>query len=209
MPKFIDLTGQRFGRFLVLAYAGPNKQGAATWWCKCDCGKEKVVTGSELRRGSTQSCGCYHSEVQRVYATKYGYGLSRIAYIWRSMISRCNNPRNKSYKNYGGRGIKVCEEWVSDIEKFRSWALDNGYSDELTIDRIDVNGDYCPENCRWATMKVQQNNRRNNNNVSFNGEIHSLAVWEEITGICRRTISRRLQSGWSIERALTEPTKGR
>lgn len=122
------------------------------------------------------------------------------------MKSRCTNTTIKAYKDYGGRGIKVCDEWLNSFEAFYDWAMKNGYADHLSIDRIDVNGNYCPENCRWATRKTQQMNKTNNLLIDFNGEKHTLAEWSEITGINRATIKSRLNAGWTIEKALT--TKG-
>lgn len=206
MPKLIDLSGQRFGRFVVVSYAGSNKQGAAMWKCVCDCGNQKTVVGSDLRRGKTLSCGCFHSEKQKKLATTYGYSNTRIAQIWRSMINRCCNPNNTSYHHYGGRGIAVCDEWSTNVDNFQKWALANGYSDGLTIDRIDTNGDYEPSNCRWVPMKIQQNNRRNNIQITSNNQTHTLSEWADITGIAYHVIKSRIAKGWTVERALGEPT---
>lgn len=208
MPtNFIDLTGQQFGRLLVLGYAGSNKQGAATWRCKCECGNVKVVTGSELRRGKTQSCGCYRLERQTAAITKYGYSNSRIARIYRTMISRCANSNNKSYGNYGGRNIVVCEEWANDINAFAKWAYANGYADGLTIDRIDNNKGYNPDNCRWVTMKIQQNNRRNNVLLTYNGQTHTISEWAKIMCIDYSVIKARIRDGWPVEKALTQKVR--
>ena len=123
------------------------------------------------------------------------------------MVYRCENPNAKSYKDYGGRGIKVCPEWRNDFLKFYEWCMSSGYQEGLTIDRIDNNGDYSPDNCRWATKIQQDNNRRNNKFISYNGETHTLAEWNRICGFKRNTIGRRLSRGWSIERAITTPIK--
>ena len=123
------------------------------------------------------------------------------------MKKRCYNPKTDSYRKYGGRGIKVCEQWVNSFQTFQSWALANGYDDSLSIDRIDANGDYCPENCRWATPKQQTNNRRTTIMLTFNGETRPQSEWAEETGMAASTIAHRLKRGWSIERALTTPTK--
>lgn len=135
---------------------------------------------------------------------KHGMRHTRIYNIWRGMRQRCSNPRCVNYKNYGGRGIKVCQEW-EDFQAFNKWAVGHGYSEELTIDRINVNGDYEPSNCCWITQKGQQNNRTNNRVLEVNGTSHTLAEWSDITGISISTIWARLKCGWPMERAITEP----
>ena len=139
------------------------------------------------------------------YARNYKHGLAhtRIDNIYKSMVDRCKNPHNISFKNYGARGIKVCEEWASDKTKFFEWAFQNGYESTLSIDRIDVTKGYSPQNCRWATLKEQANNKRNSRWITYNGEVHTLAEWSDICGIKIGTLWRRLKAGWSVEKALT------
>lgn len=155
------------------------------------------------------SCGCFHSEQIANRNRKHDSSYSRIYTIWDKMKRRCCNPTDPAYKDYGGRGITVCDEWLNSFVSFREWANENGYSKDLSIDRIDVNGNYCPENCRWADAKTQCNNRRNNHNITFNGETRTIAEWSRVTGIPQDVISYRVKSGWGTERALTEKVRAR
>lgn len=162
--KLIDLTGQRFGRLTVIERAENTNQGQATWLCRCDCGNVIKTRGSSLRRGATISCGCYQRQRASEAKTTHGGGHERLYKVWASMRQRCADKGCEDYKDYGGRGIEVCADW-HDYATFRVWALANGYNPEAphgvcTLDRIDVNRGYCPDNCRWVDMKAQANNRR-------------------------------------------------
>ena len=197
----LDLTGQKFGRLMVVSEA--LKIGNRTrWYCLCVCGNTTVVDGSNLRQGYTQSCGCFHLEITSARNGTHHQTQTRLFHIWMSMKARCQNPKNPSWKYYGGRGIKICSEWLSSFECFANWAKTHGYSDSLSIDRINVNGDYRPENCRWATNKLQARNKTDN--VFYKGRC--LADWCEELGISRRTVDRRIhRSHWPIEKALFTP----
>ncbi len=156
----LNLTGEYFGRLRVLSYAGKDRSQNTRWLCLCTCGNKVEVRGSEMRRGTVSSCGCLKKERQRAAATKDGYSGNRLYRIWRQMIARTSNPKHISFPNYGGRGIKVCQKWQDDFVKFESWAAANGYADNLSIDRIENDQGYSPDNCKWATAKEQAANRR-------------------------------------------------
>lgn len=205
--NLIDLTGQRFGRLVVKERAA-NIGRQTAWLCICDCGKEKVVQGWNLKSGQCSSCGCYASEVWatkcRKIATTHGQSYTRLYTTWIGMKQRCYYTKHKHFQDYGGRGITVCDEWKNDFEAFYEWAMGNGYSDTLTIDRIDVNGCYSPTNCRWVTYKTQNSNTRANRLLTLNGETHTLSEWSSLTGIPRSTITNRIKRGKTTKEALTK-----
>lgn len=214
----IEMVGKRFGRWTVIERASKEVKGVY-WLCRCDCGTERVVNGRMLRTGGSVSCGCYAREAssQRMKGltpeekkkfARYTHHQSdsRLYRIWWGMRERCYKSNKAEYKHYGGRGITICDEWLEDFMNFYNWAMANGYEDRLSIDRIDVNGNYCPENCRWATQKEQCNNTRQNRFLRFNGETHTVKEWADIVGINVVTLRSRLRTGWSVELALTTPT---
>ena len=205
MAKLIDLTGQRFGRLTVMERAENAKDGHARWLCKCDCGGEIIVVRGDLRDGKVKSCGCLRKETAAQIGASgalHGKRNTRLYSIWHSMKARCYNPKHKFYKIYGERGIIVCREWLNDFQAFYDWAMSHGYSDGLTIDRIDNNKGYAPENCRWATQKEQCNNLRTNRHYVVNGETRTLPEWCELFNIDYGKAKNRLRNGWSIEEAL-------
>lgn len=159
MSELRDLTGKKFGRLTVLELAMRGSRGTK-WLCRCDCGNETVVFGGNLTRGNTLSCGCLRYERLREGITSHGLSGSRLHSIWCGMRKRCNNPKAMRYERYGGRGITICDEWLDDFAAFHAWAMANGYRDDLSIDRIDNDGDYEPGNCRWITLS--ENTRRMN-----------------------------------------------
>jgi len=194
MGKVKDITGQKFGKLTVIKRHGNDNFGQATWGCLCECGKKKVVTGYDLRGGRSKSCGC----LQR--SGTHGKSKTRLYRTWVSMKTRCLDENHNSYASYGGRGIKVCEYWLNP-KNFMDWALKNGYDMALQLDRIDNNGNYCPENCRYVTSK--KNNQNRSNNVTYMGECASEA--SRRLGGKRNLVSSRIQYGMSIEKAFTTP----
>jgi hypothetical protein len=210
MGKIKDFTGMRFGRLLVVEFLGIDK--GATWFeCLCDCGSKHITRRQPLVAGSTKSCGCLL--VDAVIARNTTHGLSKSSFYisWRHMISRCHKPNSESYKWYGARGIEVCGSWhifenfLKDMYGDYKIFLKSSNTRNTTIDRIDVNGNYCKENCRWTSMMVQGHNRRNNNNITFNNKTQCLVEWARELNMDNRTLNYRIQKGWSTEAALTTP----
>jgi hypothetical protein len=209
MQRYIDLTGRRFDRLLVLSRAGNDKRGKTRWLCRCDCGVEKIVGGQALRDGAIKSCGCFHRDEMTERLTTHGKTKTRIYRIYNNIIARCYKPTNTRYSVYGGRGISVCEEWRNSFQAFCDWAMTNGYRDDLTIDRINNDGNYEPSNCRWIGNKDQQSNRSDNHYITCFGKTQTLQQWADEYGIRFNTIIGRLVRGWDIERALTTKVKRR
>lgn len=200
--NYNNYIGNKFGKLTIIDII---KVGYGVFAkCKCDCGREATVLLRSILKGSTCSCGCKRRESLVARNTVHGMSHTRIYRCWASMIYRCENPKNKNYHQYGGKGIKVCSEW-HDFLNFMVWADCNGYADNLTIDRIDSFGNYCPENCRWVTIQEQQQNKCTNNFLTFNGETHSIADWSRKVGIDAKLIWNRLSRGKTVEEALTKP----
>lgn len=166
-----DLTGQRFGKLCVIRKIGKDKYGISQWECLCDCGNLTAASISNLRNGNTTSCGCYGRQRKSDANSTHRKSGTRLHRIWKAMHTRCYNKNFFAYKYYGGRGISICDEWLHDFQAFHDWAIANGYADNLTIDRIDVNGNYCPGSCRWATMEEQNQNKRAQNGKKIQEEI--------------------------------------
>lgn len=198
MGRLIDLTGQRFGKLVVFSLEGKNSRNLALWRCKCDCGNIVIVSGANLRSGNSTSCGC----------RRKGKVLNKHFYFtWRDMRQRCSFPHHPCYPNYGARGIYVCSEWSKSFETFQEWALSHGWLPEkhsiLTIDRINNDGPYSPENCRFTDRWTQANNRRCTTYLTLGEKTMSLSAWSRETGICQSTLYRRLGMGWTVEEVLT------
>jgi hypothetical protein len=203
MGQIIDLSGQKFNKLTVVKFIEVRNH-KAIWLCDCDCGKKDVeAVGYELRNNHTKSCGCLHIEK----ITKHGLRHTKLYGVHKAMKQRCLNPNNQSYKNYGGRGIKVCAEWLGETGfiTFHQWSLNNGYSEGLTLERNDTNGDYEPSNCEWATYKKQLNNTRRNRFITINGQSKTLSQWSELSGINKKTLSERVRLGWNEEDLLLPP----
>lgn len=198
----IDLVGQTFGRLTVIGSAPNTRKGGARWLCHCSCGKEVIVRSETLRNGMTKSCGCWHSEVARAKHTTHGMTGTHIYGTWNKMMQRCESLNDRAYFRYGGRGITVCPSWHA----FENFYADMGEppTPEHQLDRIDNDGPYSPENCQWATPKMQANNRSNGVYASWNGKTQTLAQWADETGLAYHVIYYRIVlSHWPVERALT------
>lgn len=190
------MRNERFGRLVVVNRAENSKAGQARWFCVCDCGGTNTVKGQDLRNGKVRSCGCYKIEQQ----TKHNSYKEPLYRVWTSMKNRCNCPTNKWYRIYGGKGICVFSGWENDFMKFKEWAIKNGYKKGLTIDRIDVNGNYEPSNCRWITIQEQQYNKTNNVFIEIDGITKTLTEWCKEYGVKTSTaISRRKRGLKGIE----------
>lgn len=206
----VDLTGQKINRWFVKGKDEiKSKNNRVYWNCVCDCGKEKSILAYNLKKGLSKSCGCIRDEVAKLTQLKaaksnitHGYSHTALYKKYRSMMERCYREKNENYINYGGRGINVCTEWRT-FEGFLKWSLDNGYQSGLSIERIDVNKDYCPENCKWITIKEQQSNKTTSRKLTYGGITMTTAEWSRETGIKAVTIRARLNRGWSVEKTLT------
>jgi len=202
-----DITGEIFGRLTVIIPIGKDSTRSAhtIWLCRCSCGTDISVSNKSLRSKHTRSCGCLKTDLCIDRSTKHGMAHSKIYMVWSAMKGRCDNRADNAYFNYGGRGIRYCARW----SEFKNFINDMGDrpSKTHTLDRIDNDGDYCKENCRWVTRKIQNRNKRNNVQLTYGGKSMCIADWAESTGIKYATIRGRLRYGWSIERTLTTPTR--
>lgn len=205
MPPAINLEGKKFNYLTVIervpGYVTKNGRKRVAYKCRCDCGNEKIILSESIRTGNTKSCGC----IKRIGLEKratHNMSSTRNYNIWLAMRQRCNNPHYSCYGHYGGRGITVCSEWAN-YEAFMEWSFSHGYADDLTLDRIDNNKGYSPENCQWVSRTKQMRNTRHNRMIEFNGKTLPLAEWADITGLPSPVIKYRLNCGWLVEDALT------
>jgi len=196
----MDIIGKKYNK-LTCVKKDENKD-KRYYIFRCDCGNEKSIIAQNVVGGYSTSCGCVKSKGNN---TKHGGKGTRLYHIWKSMRERCNNPNTNRHHIYHDRGIRICEEW-DDFSVFREWALSSGYSETLTIDRVDGNLGYCPDNCRWATYREQANNSSNAKMITYNGKTQSQSAWGREFGIHQSTISDRVRKGWSIERVFNKTT---
>lgn len=204
------MTGKRFGRLTAIKTAPRKKSNTTRWECKCDCGRIIQTTRTSLIRGKSKSCGCYAVEKStgNKYRETHGQSYTRLYAIWQGMKQRCYDKNTEGYAIYGKKGIEICDEWLK-FENFYKWAKGSGYSEDLTIDRIDNLKGYSPSNCRWATVKEQNRNKRKNRIIEKDGEAHCVGYWSEKLNIPMSTIINRLNRGCTAEEALNTNYKRR
>lgn len=211
LKKYPDIkSGDKVGKLTVIEQANDavlcrDKK----WTCLCECGNTTTVDDARLEAGITKSCGCLREITTKRLKTQHGYTRSRLYAIWSGMKARCYNKNKINYARYGGKGITICEEWLHDFSKFKDWSLSHGYDDSLTIDRIDSTKGYSPDNCRWADIYTQANNKSRNIYITYHGERHTVAEWSRIIPIGYATIKKRYQSGWSVEDIFEKPIRRR
>jgi hypothetical protein len=198
MGQFKDITGQKFNRLTALSRS-ENRGKTVYWLCECECGAIKEVAGASLRCGKTKSCGCLNVEVYSTFFVTHGMNNTPTYKTWEGMIQRCTNPKSKRFPVYGGRGISICDRWL----KFENFYEDMGLKPQkLTLDRIDNDGNYCKENCKWSTVKEQNNNTSRNHFITVNGIKKNITQWESALGVGRGTIYSRIKRGLSSEDAV-------
>lgn len=206
MSKIKNETGNNYGRLHVVEYYGKNKRKSALWRCICKCGKESIVEGTLLRSGHTKSCGCLQSEITSKnnvkYKTTHGKRNTRLYKIWTGMKDRCLNVNSNNFKNYGARNINICKEWKDDYIQFHNWSISNGYKEGLTIDRIDNDGDYEPNNCRWVSAEKQSRNKRDTIKIRYNNKEYCLAELSRVVEIPESTLRYRYHKGYRGEKLI-------
>lgn len=214
MAKHEILTGNKYGKLTVIKEVGKNKDSRYLWECQCECGNKTITNSALLKNGTTKSCGCikknhFNKNKEDVYQESlnapHGLSLTPLYNVWQTMKSRCYNPNQNSYKLYGERGVTVCNEWKNNFKNFYDWSFENGYDGMLTLDRIDSNGIYEPNNCRWSNMKEQSNNTRRNKWITYKGETKTMIQWSECLNIPYATLRARIYRGWDTERTFNQP----
>lgn len=204
-----DLTGHKYGRLTVLSLEYSTKKKQYHWRCKCDCGNITHASEWQLTTSNSKgkkSCGCLAHDILVRRSTTHCHSHDPLYVTWRNMKTRCYNHNYELYHRYGGRGIKICEEWL-DFDHFYKWSIENGYAKGLSIDRIDNDKDYSPDNCRWTTPTVQARNTRRSKFVEYNGQLKTVAEWAEEYGVTYHILSSRLYRGWSMDDAINIPAK--
>lgn len=203
------MIGKKSGRLTVASYHGKSYKGNM-WNCTCECGQTSTVATRDINSQNVKSCGCLKSDIlikrNKSMAT-HNKTNTRIYRIWSNIKYRCCNEDSKDYIDYGLRGITLCDEWLNDFESFYNWSMENGYREDLTIDRIDNDLGYSPDNCRWVSMKVQNNNTRKNINITVGGITKTASEWADTTGINSKTIIYRFKNGWDEDRLLIKPNR--
>lgn len=203
----IDLTNKKVGRLTILELYKGNGD-SAIWKCRCDCGNIAYITQHCLLYRPTKSCGCLRKELLSKRSNLHHLSNTRIYKIWIDIKKRCYNSKHICYQNYGGRGITMCDDWKNDFKSFYNWSMNNGYQQNLSIDRINNDGNYEPSNCRWTNRKTQNNNTRHNHYITYNGKTLTLAQWSEELGFTYSCLKSRINKHhWSIEKAFTTPPK--
>jgi len=197
------IIGQKFNMMTIIEEKEAHKK-QRQFLCKCDCGHIGIHKLILLTSGQTKSCGCLRKRRFLEINTSHSKSRTKLNFVWQSMKQRCANPNCHAYKYYGGRGISVCEQWSNSLVPFYEWSINNGYKEGLSLDRIDVDGDYCPENCRWVDMKTQSRNKTDNRFIEFKGERMCIQDWANKLGIHLSTLDKRLRK-WTLEKALTTP----
>ncbi len=202
MPQPVNLIGKRIGNLTIVGRTTSSKHGESRWICRCSCGGDIILTYRQVKNGRIKNCGCIPTPH---FNKTHGFSNTALYNHWKMMIYRCENPNNRAYKYYGQRGIKVCDEW-HDFLTFKKWVDSTKPDGDYTIDRIDNNKGYSPDNCRWATKKEQSNNRRSNREFKYNGETHNLMEWSEILGFNYKRVHNRIYKlGWEFEKAVETP----
>jgi len=208
MNRLIDLTGRTFGEWTVTGKDSSIRKYKNIYWiCRCSCGSVKSVYSQSLKNGGSVSCGCKTNELISAANKVHGLHGHPLNMIWCNMRRRCGDPKIARYKSYGGRGITVCDEWNSNFVPFYNWAISNGYARGLSIERIDVDGNYCPDNCKWIPLSDQVFNRTDTRLIEYLGIKKTINEWSAETGITRSAIVHRFDRGWSIDRIITTPLK--
>jgi len=205
----LDIKGEKYNKLTAVKPVYKNKSRTWYWLFECECGKEKICNATEVRRGKIKSCGCLtlNHNKDGEYTRKHRMSSTRIYSIYKGIKRRCYSNNSQDYQYYGGRGITMCDEWLGKdgFVNFYKWSERNGYNEDLTIDRIDVNKGYSPSNCRWTTRLGQGSNKRNNRYLTLNDETHTFSEWCRMKGFSKSLLEHRLQNGWSVEEALTIP----